>query len=90
MPDRKYTYQIEIDATQAKQQAAQLRALFERELGEIMTGGKGTAAGPAAPVQAMRKEIEQISKIDLTAPIDDLQAALRTTQREIVSIPRLG
>lgn len=88
MPDRKYTYQIEIDATQAKQQAAQLRALFERELGEIMTGGKGTAAGPAAPVQAMRKEIEQISKIDLTAPIDDLQAALRTTQREINALAK--
>lgn len=89
MPDRKYTYQIEIDATQAKQQAAQLRALFERELGEIMAGGKGsTAAGPAAPVQAMRKEIEQISKIDLTAPIDDLQAALRTTQREINALAK--
>lgn len=81
MPNRKYTNRNRHDASQAAGRPA--ARLFRRELGEIMAGGKSsTAAGPAAPVQAMRKEGDgRISKIDLTAQIDNLQAALRTTRR---------
>lgn len=83
MPDRKYTYQIEIDAAQAKQAAAQLRALLQRELADIFTQSGQGAQNSAAPAQALRSEIEKIAKIDLTAPIDQLQAQIGETTQQI-------
>ena len=41
MPDRKYTYQVEIDVSSAAAAAQQIRALFQRELGDIFAGPAG-------------------------------------------------
>ncbi len=57
MPDRKYTYKVEIDASQAKQQAEELRRTLERELNDA--GGSKQAAqlrqANAAMQQAQRQ-----------------------------------
>ena len=42
MPDRKYTYKVEIDAGQAKQQAEELRRTLEQAMGDA--GGSKQAA----------------------------------------------
>ena len=94
MPDRKYTYQVEIDASQAQQQAAQLRALFAKELGEVLGGTQGTSqsAGQrmaadlqkaAAPLEEIKREMQALAKVDPTAPIDQLQAELKTLDRAL-------
>jgi hypothetical protein len=84
MPDRKYTYQIEIDAAQAKQAAAQLRALFEKEL--RITAPAGAAqeiARSAAPAAELAAEMQKIAKIDLTKPVDELQREISSTAQQL-------
>jgi len=85
MPDRKYTYQIEIDAAQAKQAAAQLRALFEKELGSIAApaGASQEIARSVAPVAQLAQEMQKIAQIDLTKPVDELQREIASTAQQL-------
>lgn len=85
MPDRKYTYQIEIDAAQAKQAAAQLRALFEKELETIRppAGASQEISRSAAPVAQLAQEMQKIAQIDLTKPVDELQREIGDTARQL-------
>lgn len=83
MPDRRYTYTVEIDAAQARQAATQLRAMFERELAQIMTPASAGRSTPDQTMQrtqqtaeATKRTFEQISKIDLTANTEKLFAQL--------------
>lgn len=43
MPDRKYTYSVEIDANQARQTARQMRAIFQQELSQIDINAGGVS-----------------------------------------------
>lgn len=92
MPDRKYTYQVEIDASQAQQQAAQLRALFAKELGEVLGGTQGSSqsAGQqmaadlqkaAKPLEEIKREMADLEKINAGAPIEQLLSELGTLDR---------
>lgn len=87
MPDRKYTYQVEIDVSSAAAAAQQIRALFQRELGDIFAGPAGRG-GPAEMLQQAqaaagqaKTAIEQLGKIDLAAPVEDLNLRLQEARR---------
>lgn len=45
MPDRRYTYKVDIDVNQARQAAQQLRRVFEQELRTVNVGGGVTGTG---------------------------------------------
>jgi hypothetical protein len=47
MPDRKFTYQVEIDVNQARNAARQLRGVFEQELRNVNAGSRGVGGGVA-------------------------------------------
>jgi len=51
MPDRRYTYQVDIDVAQARRAAQQLRGIFEGELRTI-NAGSGSATGTVRGVGA--------------------------------------
>ena len=68
MPDRKYTYKVEIDAAQAKAQAEELRRTLTAMLDDI------------APQQrsGIAQAIQQAQK-----PAQDLNRALEETQKRV-------
>ena len=55
MPDRKYTYQVEIDAQQAQEAARRIREVFTREMTQAL-GGKSGGGGMVSEVAAAVKE----------------------------------
>jgi archaellum component FlaC len=68
--ERKYTYRVEIDAAQAKQQAAELRRALEEMLGEL-TPAAQQRGGIAETLREAQK------------PAQDLSRALEETQRRV-------
>lgn len=92
MADRKITYTVEIDASQAQAAARVLRAIFESELKAIQSrasGGMGGANGgqlaglSAAPAQQMKRALEELGRVDLTRPADALQEQLADVERTL-------
>lgn len=92
MADRKITYTVEIDASQAQAAARVLRAIFESELKAIQsraTGGVGgSGSGPLAglnpaPAQQMKRALEELGRVDLTRPADALQEQLADVERTL-------
>lgn len=88
MPERKYTYKVEIDAAQAKATAEALRRQLMDALSDI--GAPGSGGGLAAavqeaqkPVEALKRQLADVAKIDLTKGTDELLAQLDKVQREI-------
>lgn len=106
MTERKITYTVEIDASQAQAAARVLRAIFERELRSVSAGigggqgGGGLAATMAEaqrPAAAMKKALEEMGRVDLTKPADALLAqlgeldnALRRTRTEYERLSTLA
>lgn len=68
--ERKYTYRVEIDAAQAKQQAAELRRTLEEMLGEL------------APAAQQRGGIAETLR-EAQKPAQDLSRTLEETQRRV-------
>ena len=74
MPDRRYTYTVEIDAAQARQAATQLRAMFERELAQIRTGATTGTNGTGSPAQSALRAAELKLRADLSQTTAHIKA----------------
>jgi hypothetical protein len=92
MTDRKYTFKVEIDSAQAKQQAEELRRQLQAILDDIMPqqrgGGQGGPVGEMLeaaqkPAQELKRTLAEVAQVDLTAGTDALLAELDRVQREI-------
>lgn len=87
MPDRKYTYSVEVDAQSAETAARQIRALFQRELGDILPAAGGQT-GPARALQGAqaaagetRQAMERIAGVDVAGGMDELNRQLQEARR---------
>ena len=79
---KQFTFQVKIDTSKIQEDTNRIRSLIEAAFLPIQF--KMPEFNQTAKIEAMRSELESVGKVDLSRPVEDLQADIRATE-ELIS-----